>query len=198
MRKFRLFLAQCLLWWDNGKHILLCAAHLIWPGFIITQILIHIVNLFGLTNCTLKDKVTLFFFFKNSTRAPCEQQAKTVSRRYSRKRKSSRNRFCLFIWGPGRIFRQKNGTKSPDTVPLSQKPDFVRIRAFFLEPHGNIGTRTHCKNAEITTTAFSGNLGRKVYVQITNFINLLYGVTWHGIILRGWLVTISELWVLLC
>ena len=116
MRKFRLFLAQCLLWWDNGKHILLCAAHLIWPGFIITQILIHIVNLFGLTNCTLKDKVTLFFI-KNSTRAPCEQQAKTVSRRYSRKRKISRNRFCLFIWGPGRIFLSKNyGQKSRDTV----------------------------------------------------------------------------------
>ena len=34
--------------------------------------------------------------------------------------KSSWNSFCLFIWGPGRIFlSKKNGQKSRDNVPLS-------------------------------------------------------------------------------
>ena len=44
------------------------------------------------------------------------------NRIYSRKRKSSGNRFCLFIYGPGGIFkRQKIGKNSCDTVPLRTK-----------------------------------------------------------------------------
>ena len=45
---------------------------------------------------------------------------KCFSQISSRKRKSSRNCFSLFIWGPGRIFKaNKNGQKSRDNVPLS-------------------------------------------------------------------------------
>ena len=76
-------------------------------------------------------------FFKKLHLAPSEQ-AKTVSRNvlFSRnirkkrtifelcdrisslKRKISRNRVCLSLWGPGRIFKKKNDRKSRDTVPL--------------------------------------------------------------------------------
>ena len=34
----------------------------------------------------------------------------------SRKRKRSRNRFCLFFWDPGRIFLAKKGRKFSETV----------------------------------------------------------------------------------
>ena len=48
-----------------------------------------------------------------------DQADTNFSRISSQKRKSSRNYFRLFIWGPSRIFKQKkNGQKSRDTVPL--------------------------------------------------------------------------------
>ena len=49
------------------------------------------------------------------------------------KRKISHNRFCLFIWCPGRIFlSKKNSRKSGDTVPLSkQKRDLVILNKLY-------------------------------------------------------------------
>ena len=45
--------------------------------------------------------------------------------RRENKRKSSQNRFCLFIWGPGRIFEAKYGQKSREAVPV--KKQFYKI-----------------------------------------------------------------------
>ena len=39
----------------------------------------------------------------------------------SRKRKNSGNCFCLFIWAQVEYFKQKNGQKSRDTVPLKRR-----------------------------------------------------------------------------
>ena len=41
----------------------------------------------------------------------------------SRKRKISRNRVCLFIWGPDKVFDIKKFQKSRDTVPLRAQWD---------------------------------------------------------------------------
>ena len=44
------------------------------------------------------------------------------------KRKSSRNRFCLFIWGQGRIFElEKNGRRFRDTVTLTRSWVAIRL-----------------------------------------------------------------------
>ena len=53
------------------------------------------------------------------------------SRISSRKRKISRNRFCLFIWGPCRVFlSRKMYRKSRFTVPLNGQS---RICLYFKE-----------------------------------------------------------------
>ena len=80
----------------------------------------------------------LFFCSKNSTGTPWQMNRlkrfhvdTRFSRISSRKRKISRNRFCLFIWGPCRVFlSRKMYRKSRFTVPLNGQS---RICLYFKE-----------------------------------------------------------------
>ena len=54
------------------------------------------------------------------------------SRIVSRKRKSSQNSFCLFIWGPGGVFFIEECRKSRDTVPLNEYLLKLKLFLFFF------------------------------------------------------------------
>ena len=83
----------------------------------------------------IKKFVSFFYFFQNKliyhVNLVNDYADTRFSRISSRKRKISRNRFCLFIWGPCRVFlSRKMYRKSRFTVPLNGQS---RICLYFKE-----------------------------------------------------------------